>query len=129
MKMNQNLMHFVRRDEYNQEAMELLHDIFNYAPSAVYEALPEEAIKYHKLHIGRYNREKEGIAPKPVSTDTIYFIDEADIAQELTDIKTIGLANKHGKYILNHVFIETFNEEDGVQYVPVSQAIKQSKGG
>lgn len=53
-----------------------------------------------------------------------YFIDEMDVAQELTKDAVIELAKKHGKDIVKHIFIEEFSEAGGIQYVSISEAIK-----
>ena len=53
-----------------------------------------------------------------------YFIDDSDLAQELTKDAVIELAKQYGKDIVDHIFIEEFTEADGIQYIPLSKAIK-----
>jgi len=55
--------------------------------------------------------------------ETYYFIDAMDTAQELTDDAVIELANKHGKELLKHIYIETFTESEGIKYIPISETI------
>jgi len=53
----------------------------------------------------------------------LFYIDDTDIAQELTDEAVKELASKHGKKILDHIFIERFTEGDGITYVSVSDSL------
>ena len=56
-----------------------------------------------------------------------YFIDDLDVAQDLTDDAVIELARKHGKDIVNHIFIEVFSKVSGIEYLSISEAIKKQR--
>jgi len=56
-----------------------------------------------------------------------YFIDDLDVAQELTDDAVKTLALKHGKKILDHICIEKFSETEGLTYVSISEKLKKGE--
>jgi hypothetical protein len=50
-----------------------------------------------------------------------YFIDDLDVAQELTKDAVIKLAKKYGKDIVDHIFVEKFTESDGITYQSIRE--------
>jgi len=54
-----------------------------------------------------------------------FFIDDLDVAQELTKDAAVELAKKHGANIVNHIFIETFSEENGIEYASVGDELEK----
>ena len=62
-----------------------------------------------------------------VKMKELFYIDDMDVAQELTDEAVKTLAAKHGKKILDHIFIERFTEGDGITYVSVSECLTKEQ--
>ena len=54
-----------------------------------------------------------------------FFIDNTDLAQELTDKAVLELAEKHGKDLLKYVFLERFTETEGLTYISIDEMIEK----